>query len=156
MRRVHPALAAARIRPVERLVDESVAAPRFHASLLSGFAALALLLSALGLFGLVSYSAAMRRREIGIRIALGASPRDVFARIAGGGVRLVALGLALGAAVSLAASRLVAGLLFEVQPTDPYTYAAIAAVMLATGFVAGAIPARRAARVDAASALRSE
>ena len=153
VRRVHPALAAARIRPVERLVDESVAAPRFHASLLSGFAALALLLSALGLFGLVSYSAAMRRREIGIRIALGASPRDVFARIAGGGVRLVALGLALGAAVSLAASRLVAGLLFEVQPTDPYTYAAIAAVMLATGFVAGAIPARR---VDAASALRSE
>ena len=156
VRRVHPALAAARIRPVEQLVDESVAAPRFHASLLSGFAGLALLLAALGLFGLVSYSAAMRRREIGIRIALGASPRDVFASVAGGGVRLVALGLALGAAASLAASRLVAGLLFEVQPADPYTYAAIAAVMLATGFAAGAIPARRAARVDAASALRAE
>jgi putative ABC transport system permease protein len=153
---VHPALRAARIRPVERLVDESVAAPRFHASLLSGFAALALLLAALGLFGLLSYTAATRRREIGIRIALGASPRDVFARIAGGGVRLVAVGLVLGAAASAAATRALSGLLFEVRPTDPVTYAAIAVVMLGTGLAAGAIPARRAARVDPASALRSE
>jgi putative ABC transport system permease protein len=156
VRRVHPALRAARIRPVETLVDESVAAPRFQASLLSGFAALALLLAALGLFGLLSYTAATRRREIGIRIALGATPRDVFARIAGGGVRLVALGLVLGAAASAAASRALSGLLFEVRPTDPGTYAVISAVMLATGLAAGAIPARRAARVDPLESLRSE
>ena len=155
-RRVHPALAAARIRPVERLVDASVATPRFHASLLSGFAALALLLSALGLFGLVSYSAAMRRREIGIRIALGASPRDVFTRVAGAGVRLVALGLAAGVAASLAVSRALSGLLFGVAGTDPATYAAIAALMLLTGLAAGALPALRASRVDPAQALRSE
>jgi len=156
VRGVNPTLAAARIRPVERLVDESVAAPRFHASLLSGFAALALGLAALGLFGLLSYTAATRRREIGIRIALGASPRDVFARIAGGGLRLVAIGLALGVAASLAAGRAVAGLLFEVRPTDLATYAGIAAVMLATGLAAGAIPARRASRVDPATALRGD
>jgi putative ABC transport system permease protein len=156
VRGVHPSLFAARIRPVDRLVDESVAAPRFHASLLSAFAALALVLAALGLFGLLSYTAAMRRREIGIRIALGASPRDVFARIAGGGLRLVAVGLAIGVAASLAAGRAVSGLLFEVRPTDPATYIGIAAVMVATGFAAGAIPARRASRVDPASALRGD
>jgi predicted permease len=155
-RRVHPALAAARIRAVERLVDESVSTPRFHASLLSGFAALALLLSALGLFGLVSYSAAMRRREIGIRIALGASPREVFTRVAGGGVRLVAIGLAAGVAASLAVSRALSGLLYGVAGTDLATYAAIAALMLVTGLAAGALPALRAARVDPAQALRSE
>ena len=156
VRGVHPLLAAARIRSVERLVDESVAAPRFHASLLSSFAALALVLAALGLFGLLSYTAATRRREIGIRIALGASPKDVFARIAGGGLRLVAIGLALGVAASLAAGRAVSGLLFEVRPTDLATYAGIAAVMLATGLAAGTIPARRASRIDPASALRGD
>ncbi|HEX4438662.1 MAG TPA: ABC transporter permease [Thermoanaerobaculia bacterium] len=156
VRAVQPSLVAARIRPVDRLVDESVAAPRFHASLLSAFAALALALAALGLFGLLSYTAATQRREIGIRIALGASPRDVFARIAGGGLGLVAIGLALGVAASLAAGRAVSGLLFEVRPTDPATYVGIAAVMVATGFAAGAIPARRASRVDPANALRGD
>jgi putative ABC transport system permease protein len=156
VRRVSPRLAAARIRPMARLVDASVATPRFHAALLSAFAALALFLSALGLFGLISYSATMRRREIGIRVALGASPRDVFARIAGGGVRLVALGLAAGVVASAAASRLLTGLLFGVRGTDPATYGAIAAVMLLTGLAAGAIPALRACRVDPAAALRSE
>jgi putative ABC transport system permease protein len=153
---VHPALIAANIRPMEGLVSESVAGPRFQAALLSGFAGLALLLSALGLFGLISYGAAMRKREIGIRIAMGASPRTIFRLVAGGGLRLVLLGLFLGWAASLAATRLLTGLLFEVRPTDPATYATIAAVMLAVGFAAGALPSRRAARADPLEALRSE
>jgi putative ABC transport system permease protein len=156
VRGAHPALSAARIRPAETLVSEAAAGPRFEAALLSAFAALALLLAALGLFGLISYGASLRRREMGIRIALGAPPREIFALVAGGGLRLVVLGLAVGIAASLAATRLIASLLFEVRPTDPPTYAAMAAVFLAVGLVAGAIPARRAARIDPLEALRSE
>ena len=156
VRRVHPVLVAANIRPLEQLVFESVAGPRFQAALLSSFAVLALLLSAIGLFGLISYGAAMRRREIGIRIALGALPRQIFSLIAGGGIRLVLLGLVLGCAASLAATRLLSSLLFEIRPTDPTTYLAIGVVMLAVALVSGAIPARRAARTDPLEALRSE
>jgi len=152
----HPALSASRIRPAETLVSESVAAPRFEAALLSGFAALALMLAALGLFGLISYGASLRRREMGIRIALGAPPRQIFALVAGGGLRLVVLGLAAGIAASLIATRLIASLLFEIRPTDLPTYAGMAAIFLAVGFVAGAIPARRAARIDPLEALRGD
>ena len=156
VRRVHPALLAADIRPMEGLIAESVAGSRFQAALLSSFAALALLLSALGLYGLVSYGAALRRREIGIRIALGAGGRQIFRLVTGGGLRLVAWGLVLGSAAALAATRLLESLLFGVRPSDPPTYAAIAAVMLAVGLAAGAVPARRAARTDPIEALRSE
>jgi predicted permease len=156
VRRVHPALLAADIRPMEGLVAESVAGSRFQAALLSSFAALALLLSALGLYGLVSYGAALRRREIGIRIALGARGREIFRLVTGGGLRLVAWGLVLGSAAALAATRLLESLLFGIRPTDPPTYAAIAAIMLAVGLAAGAVPARRAAKTDPIEALRSE
>jgi putative ABC transport system permease protein len=156
VRRVHPVLLAADVRPMERLVAESVAGSRFQAALLSSFAALALLLSALGLYGLVSYGTALRRREIGIRIALGARGRQIFRLVTGGGVKLVVWGLALGSAAALAATRLLESLLFEIRPTDPVTYAAIAAVMLTVGLFAGAVPARRAAKIDPVEALRSE
>jgi putative ABC transport system permease protein len=156
VRRVHPVLVAAEIRPMEGLVSESVAGSRFQAALLSSFAALALLLAALGLYGLVSYGAALRRREIGIRIALGAPGRQIFGLVAGGGVKLVAWGLVLGSAGALAATRLLESLLFGVRASDPLTYGAIAAVMLSVGIVAGALPARRAATVDPIEALRSE
>jgi putative ABC transport system permease protein len=156
VRRVHPALLAADIRPMEGLVSVSVAGSRFQAALLSSFAALALLLSALGLYGVVSYGAALRRREIGIRIALGARGRQIVRLVAGGGLRLVAWGLLLGTAAALAASRLLESLLFGVHATDPPTYAAIAAVMLGVGLLAGALPARRASKIDPIEALRSE
>ena len=156
VRRVHPALVAAEIRPMEELVSDSVAGSRFQAALLSSFAALALLLSALGLYGLVSYGAALRRREIGIRIALGARGRQIFGLVTGGGVKLVLLGLGIGTAAALAATRLLESLLFEVRPTDPATYAGIAAVMLAAGALAGAIPARKASKIDPIEALRTD
>ncbi|MET0618655.1 MAG: FtsX-like permease family protein [Thermoanaerobaculia bacterium] len=156
VRRVHPALLAAEIHPMETLVSESVAGSRFQAALLSSFAALALLLSALGLYGLVSYGAALRRREIGIRIALGARGRQIFGLVTGGGVKLVLLGLGIGSAAALAATRLLEILLFEVRPTDPATYAGIAAVMLAAGALAGAIPARKASKIDPIEALRTD
>jgi len=156
VRRVHPALVAAEIRPMEGLVSDSVAGSRFQAALLSSFAALALLLSALGLYGLVSYGAALRRREIGIRIALGARGRQIFGLVTGGGVKLVLLGLGIGSAAALAATRLLESLLFEVRPTDPVTYAGIAAVMIAAGALAGAIPARKASKIDPIEALRTD
>jgi putative ABC transport system permease protein len=156
VRRVHPALIAANIRPLETTVSESVAGPRFQAALLSSFAGLALLLAALGLYGLVSYSAALRRREIGIRIALGARPRQILGLVTAGGLKLVVIGLAIGCAAALGATRLLSSLLYEVRPTDPATYLTIAAVLLAVGVTAGAIPARRAARTDPLEALRSE
>ena len=156
VRRVHPALLAAEIHPMETLVSESVAGSRFQAALLSSFAAIALLLSALGLYGLVSYGAALRRREIGIRIALGAGGRQIFRLVTAGGLRLVAWGLLLGSAAALAATRLLESLLFGVRSTDLVTYASIAAVMLAVGLVAGAVPARRAAKTDPIEALRTE
>jgi putative ABC transport system permease protein len=156
VRRAHPALEAARIRPMETLVSEAAAGPRFQTALLSSFAALALLLAALGLFGLISYGASLRRREMGIRIALGAHPRQIYALVAGGGLRLVLLGLALGTAASLSSARLIAGLLFEIRPADPPTYAGIAAILLAVGALAGYLPARRAARIDPIETLRSE
>ena len=156
VRRVHPAVVAADIGPMERLVRNSVAGSRFQAALLSSFAALGLVLSALGLYGLVSYGAALRRREIGIRIALGARRREIFRLVTGGGLRLVVLGLALGSAAALAATRLLESLLFEVRASDPVTYAAIAAVMLGVGLAAGALPARRATKIDPIEALRTE
>ena len=156
VRRVHPALLAADVGPMERLVSKSVAGSRFQAALLSSFAALGLLLSALGLYGLVSYGAALRRRELGIRIALGARGREIFHLVTGGGLRLVGLGLLLGSAAALAATRLLESLLFEVRSSDPVTYAAIAAIMLAVGLAAGTLPARRAAKIDPIEALRNE
>jgi len=108
------------------------------------------------LYGLVSYGAALRRREIGIRIALGARGRQIFGLVTGGGVKLVLLGLGIGSAAALAATRLLESLLFEVRPTDPVTYAGIAAVMLAAGALAGAIPARKASKIDPIEALRTD
>ena len=156
VRDVHPTLVAAEIRPMEGVVSATLAGSRFQTALLSSFAALALVLAALGLYGLVSYGAALRRREIGIRIALGARGRQIFGLVTGGGVKLVLLGLVLGSAAALGATRLLESLLFEVRPTDPATYAGIAAVMLGAGVLAGALPARKAAKIDPIDALRSE
>ena len=156
VRSVEPGIVAARLRPMEHIVEGSVAAPRFQTRLLSGFGALALLLAALGIYGVISYGVGQRRREIGIRMALGAQSAQVLRLFAGQGLRLVAVGLAVGLGAALAAARLLRGLLYEVGTTDPLTFASIAALLVAVGFLASWLPGWRAARLDPITALRDE
>jgi putative ABC transport system permease protein len=125
-------------------------------SLLGAFAALALLMAAVGLYGVLSYSVSRRMHEMGLRLALGASARDLMWLVMGQGVRLALLGMAVGLAASLAATRLLAGMLFGVSPLDPLTFAAVAGVLFAAALLASFIPARRATRVDPMVALRYE
>jgi predicted permease len=139
----------------ERLGD-LVAQPRFFAVLLGWFGATGMLLSVVGLYGLLSYSVSQMTREIGIRVALGAERRDILRLVAGHGLVLTAAGLALGLAGAFALSRLLGGILFDVSPTDPATYAAITALLSAVALVACYVPARRATKVDPMIALRYE
>ena len=120
------------------------------------FGALALLLASIGLFGLMSYSVARRTNEIGIRMALGAQRRDVLRLVMGESMLLVVVGVGIGLAAALAASRLVASLLFGLAPTDAATMAAAMLVLVAVSALAGYLPARRAARVDPLEALHYE
>jgi len=147
-------LTAMRPRPMTELVAESIARPRFNALLLSGFAVLALVVATVGIYGLIAYSVAQRTHEIGVRIALGAERRDVLGLVVGQGLRLTAGGIALGVAGALALTRLMQGLLFEVSPQDPATFVAASAILLLVGLLASYLPARRAAMVDPAVALR--
>ncbi len=149
-------LTAMRPRPMTELVAESIARPRFNALLLSGFAVLALVVATVGIYGLIAYSVAQRTHEIGVRIALGAERRDVLGLVVGQGLRLTAGGIALGAAGALALTRLMQSLLFEVSPQDPATFVAASAILLLVGLLASYLPARRAAMVDPAVALRAE
>jgi predicted permease len=149
-------LTVARIVPMEQLVDESVAQPRFSALLISIFGGLALVLAAVGIYGVVSYSVAQRTREIGIRIALGARRADVLRLVVGQGMILTLTGIAIGIAGAAAVTRLLADLLFEVSPTDPGTFLAIAVLLAGVAFFSSYVPARRAARVDPLEAIRAE
>jgi putative ABC transport system permease protein len=143
-------------KTMDAVMAESVARQRFQMQVLGGFAVLALLLAAVGLYGVLSYLVAASRGEIGIRLALGAQPVRVFRMIAGRALRLSAAGAALGLAGCLAMRTIVASLLFGVGPSDPVTLAAATAALLAVAFAASAFPALRAMRTDPASALREE
>ncbi|MGD0668742.1 MAG: ABC transporter permease [Bryobacteraceae bacterium] len=143
-------------KTMDAQIAEAVARQRFQMQVLGGFAALALLLAAVGLYGVLSYLVAAGRGEIGIRMALGAQPLSVFRMIAGRALRLSAIGAALGLAGCLAMRPIVAALLFGVGPSDPVTLAAATAALLAVAFAASAFPALRAMRIDPASALREE
>ena len=134
----------------------SVAQERFRTLLLSSFSGIALILAAVGIFGVISYSASQRTHEIGIRMALGAQQRDVLRLILGQGAKLALLGLGVGAVAALLLTRLMAGLLYEVSATDPLTFGAVAIVLLGVAVTACYIPARRAMRVDPMVALRHE
>jgi putative ABC transport system permease protein len=145
-------------RPVtlEDVVDASVRQRRFQMALVLAFATAALLLAAIGVYGVVSQSVTQRTKEIGIRLALGAQRGQLWITVARHGLTPVLAGLAVGIAVALAATRSIGGLLFGVPSTDPATYAAVIAVLLLAGLLACWIPARRATRLDPLEALRQE
>jgi putative ABC transport system permease protein len=153
---VDPLLASARIAPMSDLVAGSVAERRFSMLLLSGFALLALALAAVGTYGVIAYDVAQRTREIGVRLALGAPPGHVVAAVVRQGLGLVGMGAALGLFGAWGATRALGDLLYELSPTDPATFAAGALLLAAVATAASYLPARRAARVDPAVALRAE
>jgi predicted permease len=151
-----PRLPLFEVRTLDELVNRAAATPRMNAALLALFAALALTLSAIGVYGVMSYSTAQRTGEIALRLALGAHPRDMLKLVWRHGLTLTVIGIALGFAAALAAGRALSALLFEVSALDPATYAAGLAVMLAVALLASYLPARRAMRTDPVLALRQE
>jgi putative ABC transport system permease protein len=152
---VSPTLTAANLRPMTEVVEQSVAEPRFHMVLVSSFALLALLLAAIGIYGVLAYSVTQRTHEIGVRMALGAAGRDVLGLVVREGLALAVMGVALGLAVAAALTRLMAGLLFGVTALDPLTFGAGAALLLVVAAVACLVPARRATRVEPITAIRN-
>ena len=137
-------------------VGLSVAQPRLEATLLGAFAALALILAAVGIYGVMSYSISRETREIGIRMALGALPRDLVRMVLSRGLRLAGIGLSIGLVGALALTRVLKTLLFGVSPTDPIVFGAIVSLLAAVAALASFLPARRAARIDPIVALRTE
>jgi putative ABC transport system permease protein len=144
------------VRVFDEYISRSLARPRFNTLLLSIFAGTALLLTAIGIYGVMAYSVAQRTNEIGIRIALGAGKSSIFRLVVGQAMTLVAISLVLGLVGALAATRLLNSLLFGVGASDPLTFAAIVLLVSVVAFVAAWLPARRATRVDPIIALRSE
>jgi len=150
------ALPGSDFRTLQQIVDTSVSPRRFLVLLLGGFAAFALVLASLGIYGLISYSVQQRLHEMGVRLALGASARNVRWQVLGQTLKLAAAGVGVGAGVSWLAVRSVRSLLFDVAPRDPATFAGMAVVLTVVALVAGYLPARRASRVDPMIALRAE
>ena len=138
------------------LVDEQLARPRFYLVLLGLFAVLAIVLAAVGVYGVVAYIASQRTREIGVRMALGARRDQVVTMMLWQGLRPGLAGLALGIAVAAGAGRVIEGLLYDVRPHDPSTFVGVAALVLLVIAAACAIPARRASGVAPVEALRGE
>jgi putative ABC transport system permease protein len=156
VRDMDPLLAIIGVRSMQELIDLSVASQRFTTRLLGAFGVVALVLAAIGIYGIMSYAVKRRTREIGIRMALGARPRDVLRLVVGQGMQLALLGLAIGVLGAFLATRLMAKLLFGVSATDPLTFASIALLLSGVAFVASWLPARRAVLTDPTSALRIE
>jgi len=141
---------------LDNLLDQEVAQRRVEAALLGGFAALALILACIGIYGVLSYLVTQRTREIGVRVALGASASDVFRTVAVQGMTLAGIGILAGLAGALALSRLLASLLFGVSAGDPIAYTSAVAVFGLVALAACYFPARRAARIDPMVTLRYE
>jgi putative ABC transport system permease protein len=141
---------------MDEYISATVATPRFNATLLVIFAGVALILTIVGLYGVMSYSVAQRTNEIGIRMALGAQTSDVLRLIVSQGFKLVLIGLGIGLAGAFALMRVIASLLFGVTTKDPLTFAAVAVLLALVALLACYIPARRATRLDPLHALRYE
>jgi putative ABC transport system permease protein len=149
-------LAVSRIATMDEMVSRSVAQPRFVLLLLGIFATLALVLASVGIYGVMSYSVTQRTHEIGIRVALGASSRDVVSLVVRQGLVLAVAGVGIGIGAAVGLTRVMEGLLFGVSATDPMTYIVISAVLGMVAVMASLIPARRASKVDPMIALRYE
>ncbi|MEW5927741.1 MAG: ABC transporter permease [Gemmatimonadota bacterium] len=154
VRELDPNLPVASVQTMESVLADAAARQRLSSYLLAGFAGVALLLAAIGLYGIISYGVAQRRGEIGVRVALGADRRNILRLIVGQGMALTAAGLALGLVGAFALTRLLRSLLFGVTATDPATYLAVPLILAAVALAASWLPASRAARVDPATALR--
>jgi putative ABC transport system permease protein len=144
------------VASMDQVMDESVASQRFSAALLGSLAGLGLVLAIVGVYGVLSYGVTQRTREIGIRMALGATRRDVLALVVGNGLKVLLTGVAAGTVAALLVTRLMSSLLFGVSPNDPLTFVSIAVFLSAIALLASYIPARRAAKVDPMVALRYE
>jgi putative ABC transport system permease protein len=153
---VDPTIAVSGVESMDGLLAESNSAPRFYAMMVAAFATLALLLAAVGIYGVMAYTVAQRRTEIGVRLALGAAERQIFALVLGDSLKLTAMGLVIGTAAAVAVSRSMASMLFGVGQTDPATYAFTAVLLVLVGLAASYVPARRAMRTDPMTALRAE
>ncbi|MFP3939662.1 MAG: ABC transporter permease [Thermoanaerobaculia bacterium] len=153
---IRPEQPIAEVRALESVLREQTARPRLLVALVGSFAVLAAALAAVGLYGVIAYAVGRRTREIGVRMALGAGRRKVVAAVVGRSLALVAAGLVLGLFGAWAGAGLLSSQLYEVRPSDPASFAAVALLVVGTGVAAASIPARRASRVDPADALRSE
>ncbi len=151
-----PTLAVANVRAMDDIADANVSTPRFAFFLVALFAALALTLAAIGIYGVISYAVSQRAHEFGLRMALGAQAADVRRLVLRQGVKLALAGVALGVLGALALGRVLWSLLYEVRAADPVTFASVSALALAVAALACYLPARRATAVDPAHALRSE
>ncbi|HEY0159166.1 MAG TPA: ABC transporter permease [Thermoanaerobaculia bacterium] len=156
IRSLDPQMPVTNMKTLDDLISGTIARPRFNATMLTLFAALGLLLASLGIYGVLSYSVTQRTQEMGIRMALGADPRDVLKLVVRDGMTVSLLGVAIGVLVALFATRAMAALLFGIEATDPAVFIAVAATLTLVALAASWIPARRATRVDPIVALRPE
>jgi putative ABC transport system permease protein len=156
IRSIDPDLPVDGVQSLDKLVSDSVGQPRLLMGLVAAFAGLAMLLAAIGIYGVMAYSVSQRLREMGIRMALGAAPRDILRLVVNQGMRLVLAGIAIGFLASLWLSKFLASELFATQPKDPLTFSLMALLLAGVALAACWIPARRAMRVDPMVALRYE
>jgi putative ABC transport system permease protein len=156
VRQIDPDQPLTNVQTLEKIKSDSVASNRLRTTLLGVFAGIALLLAAIGIYGVISYSVAQRTHEMGVRLALGARSGDILRLVVGSGMLLAAIGLAIGLAGSLALTRLLNSLLFGVKATDVATMVTVAVLLAGVASLACYIPARRATKVDPMVALRWE
>ena len=156
LRSLDPLMPVTNVKPLDELVSGTIARPRFNATMLTLFASLGLLLASIGIYGVLSYSVAQRTQEMGIRMALGADAGGVLRLVVRDGLKVAAIGVVVGLAVALPATRVLAALLYGVESSDPTVFAAVAATLTFVALAASYLPARRATRVDPMVALRPE